>query len=843
LDSVVPFYFAATIGMNILCAVAAFASGFSNRQRGFKTLFFACILAITYQYSCWEYHQQADVSSSLYWLKIQTTVTMISIPVYYLIFTQWSGYKLNQRFVWAIGFIGLAFATSNLLSATTIRYQGTVESIDVVAYQLFTGEQLYRAIGTPNAIAALFYPYITIVFGVLFWVSFRLIKDKRYWIASSLIICLLLQIIGAIAARLVDTGIFNFIYLGGLPFTVLNFMACIWLSLSLGTQKRTLEKETFLRKQLEQAMESLVKGNASNNSDDFYFEMLNELQTISKAKCSYIGVLNEDGQTTTFNSKVFLLNGQRRENISYPLSVVNDGLITYDKMLVVDRNLKRFGKNDLFKKLNAQAMINCPMKNDTGKLEGSIILIYDRVLDLPESFYHTVELFASRGAVEIKRDRLEKELHQMAYYDYQTKLPNLMYLHQKISENFESNLKSNKQSVLLVVDLDKFAEINRQFGFEMGEIALCEIAKRLKGYVTPDIIVNRTGGDEFSILINNIDDDPNGVAKLHWDAISSLIEKPIIEKQNSMQLRCSGGAVVFPMQVDKKLEVLRCAEIALEQAKQTKRHEMRLFDEQILQEIDRQSKLVSLLQTALVEQKELFPVFQPKVDEAGNLIGAEALARWVSNEIGFVSPQEFVTAAENSGFIGQLGFWMVKAVCEQINRWESMGIEFKGRIAINFSAFQLIEDDFVEKLVTLVEEHQIKPTQIELELTESGLLTNMGDCVKKLEQLRKRGFTVALDDFGTGYSSLSYLKDLPLDVLKIDRSFVNSLDAQNTTELARSIISIGKHMSLSIVAEGVEDIKQVNTLAEMGCKIFQGYYFAKPMTADDFFTWASSKQK
>ena len=828
--------------MNILCAVIAISCVFANNQKGFKAIFIACLLAIVYQLSTWEYHQQADLHSSLLWLKIQSTVTMLSIPIYFLIFIQWSGYKYSQGLMYAVAAFGVGFALFNLYSDTSIRFQGSVDSLQVIAYQLFTGEQLYRMAGEPNKVAALFYPYALVVLTVLIWIAVKLIRDRRYWIATALLINLLLQVTGAYCARLVDTGVMNFIYLGGLPFTVLNFMACIWLSLSMGMQSRSLQKEMQLRKQLEQAMQSLVKGNASNKSDDFYFEMLKELQIISHSVCSYIGVLTEQNNETVFQSKVFLINGQRKENISYPISLVDEGLITYEEMLVIDSKLNRFGRNNLFEKLNAQAMINCPMKNDTGQLEGSIILIYDKPLNLPASFYHTVELFASRGAVEIKRDRLETELHQMAYFDYQTKLPNLMYLHQQISENFEYNFKHKKQSVLLLLDLDKFAEINRQFGFEMGESALCEVANRLKQYQTEEITVYRAGGDEFAVLMNNIQDNATGVAELQWEAISALVEKPILIKQNSMKLRCSGGAVVFPMQVDKKLEVLRCAEIALEQAKQTKRHEMRLFDEQILQEIDRQSRLVSLLQTALKEQKELFPVFQPKVDAEGKLIGAEALARWVSKEMGFVSPQEFVSAAENSGFIGQLGFWMVNEVCEQINRWEATGIKFKGRIAINFSAFQLIEDDFVEKLVALVDGHNVQPTQIELELTESGLLTNMGDCVNKLNQLRKLGFTVALDDFGTGYSSLSYLKDLPLDVLKIDRSFVNSLDAQNTTELARSIISIGKHMSLAIVAEGVEDIQQVNILSQMGCKIFQGYYFAKPMTADDFSAWASSQQ-
>ncbi|WP_146216754.1 bifunctional diguanylate cyclase/phosphodiesterase [Glaciecola sp. KUL10] len=826
--------------MNILCAVAAFTSGFANKQKHFKAIFVACVLTIVYQYSTWEYHQQADVASSLYWLKIQSTATILSIPLYYFIFIQWSGYKFRRRFFATIALFGLLFALINLASQSTIRYQGGADTITIISYQLLTGEQVYRASGIPSMIAALFYPYVLIVFAVLAWVAARLVKEKKYWIASTLLVCLFLQVTAAVGARLVDMGVSNLIYFGGLPFTTVNFMSCIWLVLSHGTQSRSLTKEISLRKQLEQAMESLVKGNASNNSDDFYFEMLSELQRISNAKCAYIGFLNEENQPTTFESKVFLFEGQRRENISFSLNQIDDELITYDKMLVIKKNLEKFGKNELFEKLSAKAMINCPMNNDTGQLEGSIVLIYDRILDLPDSFYNTVELFASRSAVEIKRDRLERELHQMAYFDYKTKLPNLMYLHQQINESFDTNIQNGTQSALLIVDLNKFAEINRQFGFNMGEKALYEVAARLKNYQTPDISVNRIGGDEFSVLINTITDDPQGIVQLHWEAINALVEKPIIDGHNSMKLSCSGGAVIFPLQVEQKPEILRCAEIALEQAKQAKRNDMRLFDEEILHEIDRQSRLVSLLKLALIDQKELFPVFQPKVDANGNLIGAEALARWVSSEIGFVSPQEFVSAAENSGFIGQLGFWMVEAVCKQINHWQAMGIEFKGRIAINFSAFQLIEEDFVEKLVQLVEEHHVQPTQIELELTESGLLTNMGDCVKKLERLRKLGFTVALDDFGTGYSSLSYLKDLPLDVLKIDRSFVNSLDAQNTTELARSIISIGQHMSLSIVAEGVEDVQQVNTLSQMGCKIFQGYYFAKPMTADDFFTWAAS---
>jgi EAL domain-containing protein (putative c-di-GMP-specific phosphodiesterase class I) len=218
----------------------------------------------------------------------------------------------------------------------------------------------------------------------------------------------------------------------------------------------------------------------------------------------------------------------------------------------------------------------------------------------------------------------------------------------------------------------------------------------------------------------------------------------------------------------------------------------------------------------------------------------EALARWVNDELGFVSPAEFVELAEEVGSIHSLGFWVIETVCKQINAWKMASFVPTCRVAINVSAIQLAHIDFLPRLMQILSKHDINSTQIELELTESGLLHNLEQGIEQLQELRSLGFTIALDDFGTGYSSLSHLKDLPIDVLKIDRAFVSSMGDAKAKALASAIVTIGRNMELSVVAEGVEERSEVQSLTKMNCDVFQGYYFARPMKAEELSRWSFS---
>ncbi len=723
----------------------------------------------------------------------------------------------------------------NLLADNSIRFTGEVQ---LVRDEIFSGELVSRIIGARSTAMIAFQLFVVSILLILMKISGRIYVRKQYLLLTILLLTLLLQVLSIIFSVLTDSGKINFIYVDGLPFTILSFFACLTISMSLEFKTKSLDDQIGMRRDLESVLSGLAKGVSSVDSDQFYLDMINELQKLSQAKMLYLCVYSKTTEQEWIDTKVVVYKNERIDNFSYSLRDIDKKLISYNQQLLIKRDLhKRFPEVELFRKMQAEAYINAPMTNEIGDLEGSIVLLFDHPIEENIRLSQTLDVFTSRAGAEMRRNRLESQLRKMAYFDYQTQLPNLTRMHELINEQYSHNNIVKQQSILIVLDLNKFTEVNRQYGFDVAEHTIKVLGQRFKDFANQNVVVGRSGGDEFAVLIRHAQGDLEIALQQYWQQISDIVRQAIEIDGREVNLNCTAGAVVFPQTNGRHIEVVRCAEIALGQAKQDKSR-MCLFDVSILEDIDRKLMLEKLLENALQTGKELFAVYQPKVDSSGKLIGAEALARWLNGDAGFVSPDEFIPLAENAGFIDNLGFWMVHTVCAQLNEWRDNGFEMPGRVAINVSALQLAKNDFVGELLSIVSSHNIAPSKIELELTETGLLTDVNACISKLIDLQKAGFTVALDDFGTGYSSLSYLKDLPLDVLKIDRSFVKNLGSNKTAELARSIIAIGKHMSMLIVAEGVEEVSQVNILKEMGCTIFQGYYFSRPIDADAFLEWA-----
>jgi EAL domain-containing protein (putative c-di-GMP-specific phosphodiesterase class I) len=264
-----------------------------------------------------------------------------------------------------------------------------------------------------------------------------------------------------------------------------------------------------------------------------------------------------------------------------------------------------------------------------------------------------------------------------------------------------------------------------------------------------------------------------------------------------------------------------------------------LFEPELLKVRERYQLIDSQLRLAIQRDEQLRLVYQPKTNKNGEMIGVEALLRWLHPSLGEVSPIEFIPIAERSGLIKDLGDWVVAKACQQISTWKQQRFECK--VAINIASAQLLKSDFIEVLTTQMIKHNVEPTLIELEITESGLLNDVEKAASVLRELRSMGVSVALDDFGTGYSSLSYLSELPLDVLKIDKSFIDKISDESSAELIRTIIAIGQQLNLNIIAEGTEYSEQVSQLSKMGCHHFQGYYFSKPIEASDIPQWQFSK--
>ncbi|MFC4700522.1 EAL domain-containing protein [Glaciecola siphonariae] len=835
-DEFVSFYFSASIGINLLCAAVVTTSGL-RQHPVYRTILLGCIISIMYQYSTWQFHVSLEPESAMMWLRIQTSIVIVSLPIMFLLFVQWSDQRMPRSGYIGMCVISAIFLTINLLSDGTLRFSGHV---DLLRVPIFNGSEITRMLGdrTPGVYAFQLYAVALLV--ALIYLATKLFKQGKKLLGVLLIITLCIQIFASIMAIYMDSGRFNFFYLGGFAFTVLNFVACVTVATSLSIKRKSLKSEVVNREKLESVLSSLAKGVSSYDSLQFYKTMMTELQSLSQAKVCYIAMLDDNNETLT--TKIVMHENTELENKRFYLRDIPTELMSGRQCTYVNADLKTlYPQFTLFKTVNAKSYVNAPMLDEQENLIGAIVLLSDEEVDEPTTLMQTLDVFRSRAAAEIQRDRLQNKLHQTAYFDHQTGLPNISKLHEQISFAYSQSLEEQTQSVLILIDLNKFTEINRDFGFAFAEACLKELGQRLSGYMQKDVSIARAGGDEFAVLISNVSMHAAGVAKLHWDALFEMIKKTIHVNGLSAELDACAGAVVFPEQVENAQEVLRCAEIALEQSKFTRHNEVTMFDAKILEEMDRRRKIEVGLLHALQENTELFPVYQPKVDQFGRLIGAEVLCRWISKDLGFVPPDEFIAVAESSGTIRELGLWMLGQVCKDINAWKEQGVEINGRIAVNVSSVQLIQEHFVEDVQKLISVHGITPDELELELTESGILSNLEDCINKLNALRELGFTVALDDFGTGYSSLSHLKDLPLDVLKIDRSFVNVIEEKRSSELARSIVTISHNMGLKTVAEGVEHVSHVDILARMGCDIYQGYHFAKPMKAEEFTEWAGAQ--
>ncbi len=802
----------------------------------FKPLMIGCVLSIIYQYSLWNYHESVTAENAFYWIRLQTSIICVGMPAFLFVFIRWSDQKIPPWLMIVTSLLSILFLSLNLFQPFSLRYSGDLE---LITYTIFSGEAASRLVGSPGIFVTAFYFYTLFIYAYLIKIVANLIKSKQFALCAMLTSVLCLFIASTILSSLINRGIVNFVLMGGMPFTLLNLLACASIATALNEKTLSLDNQISKRQNLESILSSLAKGVSSTNSNQFFVDMLLELEKISDAKMIYLCVLAEQDGQQMIETKLVIENSHISPNFSVPLNDIHQDLITYDKKLIIKKGLaKRFPEAELFQNLKAEGLINIPLKTNHNTIEGSLVLIFDKSIKHEDKLAQVFDIFSSRAASEIRRNRLESELHQMAFYDFQTKLPNLTQIHRLIDNLYEQNKTNNTYSALILLNLSRFTEVNRQYGFEFAEHAIITLGERLQKYSNEDIVIGRAGGDEFAVLIKNANEGADKLILAHWDAIKRMINAPIHDGGRTVSLSSCAGAVVFPQLNGHSIDVMRCAEIALRQTKQ-ENLSISMFDARILEDMDRKHLLESLLEQAIKTRTELYAVYQPKVNVHGELTGAEALARWTSKDVGIVSPVEFIEIAEHSGLIEKLGYWMIDTVCQQIKQWNTQGLGFQNRIAINISAYQLRKSNFVETVLDILAKHDIQPTQLELELTESGLLTNLEDCIAKLSALRDIGFTIALDDFGTGYSSLSHLKDLPLDVLKIDRSFVNSLDAKKACELARSIISIGHHMSMSIVAEGVEELIQVEKLNEMGCDIFQGYYFSKPMTAKSFFTWAT----
>jgi diguanylate cyclase (GGDEF)-like protein len=438
---------------------------------------------------------------------------------------------------------------------------------------------------------------------------------------------------------------------------------------------------------------------------------------------------------------------------------------------------------------------------------------------------------------KLRRFRAEDEIKHLAFYDPLTGLPNRRLLIDRLHQAFASSARSGREGALLFIDLDNFKEINDTLGHDIGDLLLQHTAQRLESCMREGDTVARLGGDEFVVMLEDLSKRPIEAAtqtEAVGEKILATLGQPYQLAAHVCHSTPSIGATLFSDHNDPEEELLKRADIAMYQAKQAGRNTMRFFNPIMQDTINARASLVTELHKAL-ENHQFHLYYQIQVDSSNRPLGAEALLRWLHPERGLISPTQFIPLAEEIGLILPIGLWVLDTACTQLKAWEQDALTRDLILAINVSARQFHQANFVTQVQVAVQRHAINPKRLKLELTESMLLENIEDTIVTMNTLKEIGVRFSLDDFGIGYSSLQYLKRLPLDQLKIDQSFVRDIATDSSDRaIVRTIIAMAQILNLDVIAEGVETEEQRQLLMGNGCTHYQGYLFGKPVPIEQF---------
>ncbi|MDP2367267.1 EAL domain-containing protein [Rhodoferax sp.] len=448
--------------------------------------------------------------------------------------------------------------------------------------------------------------------------------------------------------------------------------------------------------------------------------------------------------------------------------------------------------------------------------EGGVVIVYQDVTELREA----------SAAIE-----------QLAFYDSLTGLPNRRLLLDRLQQAEAASARSGKRGALLFIDLDHFKTLNDTRGHDVGDLLLQQVASRLKACVREGDTVARLGGDEFVVMLDGLSGQPLEAAtqtRLVGEKVIASLNQPYQLAQHSHTSTPSIGATLFGGAHLASADLLKQADIAMYQVKSSGRNALCFFDPAMQVSIAHRAEMERDLRLAIAaDQFQLY--YQTQVSHDESAVGAEVLIRWFHPERGMVSPLEFITLAEETGLIIPIGLWVLRTACAQLKVWDEVPGRSDLQLAVNVSARQFRQADFVNQVRSVLDETGARPNRIKLELTESMVLDNVQDTIEKMHALKRLGVRFSMDDFGTGQSSLSYLTRLPLDQLKIDQSFVRNIGVAVTDAvIIQTIIGMARNLGLEVIAEGVETADQRAFLALHGCQLCQGFLFSRPLPLAEF---------
>ncbi|HVM77256.1 MAG TPA: EAL domain-containing protein [Candidatus Paceibacterota bacterium] len=438
------------------------------------------------------------------------------------------------------------------------------------------------------------------------------------------------------------------------------------------------------------------------------------------------------------------------------------------------------------------------------------------------------------------RKIIEERIRHQALHDPLTGLPNRKLLEERLAEVFQNAFRDDQKMAVVYFDLDRFKQINDVYGHQVGDMLLKEFAGRVDEVLPPGSLFARLGGDEFLVVLHKVKSqtDVSNILK----RVVTALESPMSIESKTLFLSTSMGVAMFPRDGRELSTLVANSDVALLQAKHAGRNHFRFYRAMMNREASSRMQVVQELRHAVAsEQMEIY--YQPVVDFSTNrIMNAEALLRWRHPEQGLIEAHDFIPLAYDHGIMRMLGESTLRGVLQSQRTWQRQGVS-RIRVAVNLSTREFTDRTFMEKLRSMLDEFEISPTLLEFEIVESLAMENIDLAKDRFKAFHKLGITIAIDDFGMGYSSLGYLKDLSVDKLKIDQSFVRrSLKSKEDRAIIQTIVALGQNLNLKVVGEGVETKEQLNLLRELGCSGVQGFRVARPMSGDMLARWVASSE-
>ena len=603
-----------------------------------------------------------------------------------------------------------------------------------------------------------------------------------------------------------------------------------------------IRENMSLDMQIEICLRSVVEGTAAVTGKDFFNSLVYHLTRALSVSYAFVTECIEKTDPERVCTLAFWRKENLGENFDYalvntPCEQVITGLSCH-----YPRNIRNIFPldNDLVK-LNAESYVGVPLVNSSGEILGHLVVIDDRPMEDGSVELSILKIFAARATAELERQKAEKQLAYDALYDRLTNLPNRHLLSNHLNRALEKYRRDPKHKfAVFFLDLNRFKNVNDSLGHKSGDLLLIEIAQRLKTCLRTSDVLARLGGDEFAILLEDL--ETIAEATKLAERIQKSLESPFHLGIHEVFTSVSIGIAFSEPGLNSSEDLLRNADIAMYKAKALGINKYELFDRSLHIQVLNRLHLETDLHHSL-DRGEFRLHYQPIISLIdGKVIGFEALTRWQHPQRGYVPPAEFIALAEETGTIVSLGWWVLQEACYQLKEWQLKFNNPNLTMGINISQKQFSRPRLIDSLVQILQITGLEARSLQLEITESLLMEDPKITMETLKQLKILGCQLHLDDFGTGYSSLSYLHSLPIDTLKVDRSFIEAIDADgNNSEIVEAIVMMAKSLGLKVIAEGIETQTQLARLQTLHCPCGQGYLFTKPLDPQSLCDWMKTK--